>query len=317
VERGGHRVQVSAWAAGDTIAPVGVHGRALLLCVTLLTGCASTPKKVAGVPPSGADVSADMLAEIDRAVCIGSEIYAQDSVSALATDLMLANVKDPRGQGLRGWIAVRESSAVIASGGWLVYFYDSGHPPKLRYLARINTARHEASFEPLSPPEEPTPKLLAAIRARQTAIDALGMPEGPINPVVLPADFVGQRGFLVYLLLGTTEPKLAVFGKHHRVIVSEDGMRVEQMTALTKTNIAVPYGKDVKAGETPASLMITHLLSETPTEIHVFVGLQHRLPVYVATPSRRIFAVEGTRVRFVPNESDGPSFVIRPSVCTK
>jgi hypothetical protein len=44
--------------------------------------------------------------------------------------------------------------------------------------------------------------------------------------------------------------------------------------------------------------VITHIISETPIETHVFVSLLHKVPVYVGT-ARGVWRVEGDRIAFI------------------
>jgi hypothetical protein len=45
------------------------------------------------------------------------------------------------------------------------------------------------------------------------------------------------------------------------------------------------------------SIFVTHLLDDIPTEAHVFWSLWAGKPMYVGTPDRRIWAIEGGRIR--------------------
>ena len=49
-------------------------------------------------------------------------------------------------------------------------------------------------------------------------------------------------------------------------------------------------------GGRTAGLMMTHLLDPTPTEIHVFLSLSSRLPVFVATSDGRLWKVAGDKI---------------------
>ena len=51
--------------------------------------------------------------------------------------------------------------------------------------------------------------------------------------------------------------------------------------------------------EETAAAVVTHLVSSTPVETHVFASLLHRKPIYVATGDETLWAVEGDRIRIV------------------
>ena len=42
--------------------------------------------------------------------------------------------------------------------------------------------------------------------------------------------------------------------------------------------------------------MITHLLDPSPTEIHVFISLQARKPLYVSTGRDSVWCVDGAHI---------------------
>ena len=64
--------------------------------------------------------------------------------------------------------------------------------------------------------------------------------------------------------------------------------------AFTKSCITM--APQALANTTPAALIITHLLDPTPTEIHVYLSLLSRLPVYVGTTDARVWLVNGAAV---------------------
>src|SRR5712664_1004201 len=82
------------------------------------------------------------------------------------------------------------------------------------------------------------------------------------------------------LLAGTKKPKTVVFGKHIRVIVSPDGMRVKSVTPLSETELELSAQS---VNGTPAALTVTHLVTDYPLETHVFASMSSRLPLYVGT----------------------------------
>ena len=101
---------------------------------------------------------------------------------------------------------------------------------------------------------------------------------------------------LVYLLAGTKRPGIAVFGKHHRARVSPDGRQLLSLEPLSKSILELPLA--LPPGAKEAGLAVSHIISETPIETHVFVSLLHKLPVYVST-SRGQWKVDGDRISFI------------------
>ena len=48
-----------------------------------------------------------------------------------------------------------------------------------------------------------------------------------------------------------------------------------------------------------AAAVVTHLVSSSPVETHVFTSLLHRTPIFVLTEDETIWAVEGASIRKV------------------
>jgi hypothetical protein len=55
-------------------------------------------------------------------------------------------------------------------------------------------------------------------------------------------------GVLVYLLAGSPRNDVAVFGKHHRALISPDGRTVMKLEPLSKGIIEIPLGGGVPEG---------------------------------------------------------------------
>ena len=116
----------------------------------------------------------------------------------------------------------------------------------------------------------------------------------PINPVVLPGQAIGDEGVLVYLLAGTTRPRVHVLGKHYRALVSADGRSVTRFEPLPKAVIEM----ELEPGDTPLQIDVSHILHDYPLETHVFASLLYRLPVTVLT-ARGLWIVDGRRIFFL------------------
>lgn len=62
-------------------------------------------------------------------------------------------------------------------------------------------------------------------------------PRQPINPVLLPGEINDEKGVLVYLLAGTKQPNVAVFGQHFRSLVPLGGSSVSCMMPLCRRRL--------------------------------------------------------------------------------
>jgi hypothetical protein len=245
----------------------------------------------------------DLRDEVKRASALGVQMYLQDAASWIGTDVLASHVPDIGASGVRGWITAREAGADMRpSDRWLVTFYNDEEPPKISFRIHVpeSMKQAEATFEKVDPPQTPPKGMDTLIRARQTAMRALGQPRTPINTVILPAEAIGKKGVLVYLLAATTKPRMVVLGKHHRVVVSPDGSTVVEMTPLSKTDVVIPLDNpDAPPGAKAGGIFVTHIVTDAPLETHVFASLSHkRIPIYVVT-SRGLFRVVGDRIEYM------------------
>jgi len=104
------------------------------------------------------------------------------------------------------------------------------------------------------------------------------------KPIV--ATFDSHR--FVFFIAQPPKPDYMVFGRHFAV----DG---DNIVASTNTCIAVPPTPPDKPA---VAAYITHVLSETPTEFHVYLSLKHHKPVYVGTSAGN-WLVDGDKVSFL------------------
>ncbi len=77
-----------------------------------------------------------------------------------------------------------------------------------------------------------------------------------------------------------------VFGRHYRVAG-------DKVIKSTITCIAIPEGATNTVGA-----YITHLLSDAPSEFHVFVSLKYKKPIYVGTKTGT-WKVDGGKIEFL------------------
>ncbi|MDF0673885.1 MAG: hypothetical protein P0120_06030 [Nitrospira sp.] len=136
------------------------------------------------------------------------------------------------------------------------------------------------------------------VRARQLAIEALTERcSDRYNPVMVPGNVAGFKGWAIYLLAATTEPEDIIVGGHVRVDVSEDELKVLQASKLSKSCL------QLKATRDTAGIVVTELIAEMPTEIHVYLNLVWQKPIYVSARAG-LWKVEGGKILFV---KDGKS----------
>jgi hypothetical protein len=92
---------------------------------------------------------------------------------------------------------------------------------------------------------------------------------------------------------------VVVAGGHHRFVMSPDGGTVLEHFQFTKACLTIPARK-AENGERVTGTVLTHLTSETPTEIHVFLSLLHHFPLYVGVVEpRAVWAVKGPHIELI------------------
>jgi hypothetical protein len=217
---------------------------------------------------------------------IGLLIFRYDRAAWVATDRLFARFPDAR-SGLRGWLSEPTNS------GWLIY-YVGLHREREVYAYRVELSQ---SFEPIEVSEYSALEFLSSehldrYRARQLAISSTGLLcSTNYNPVVLPAQSVGAPGWLVYLLAASTISGEQYLG-HHRVLVDEAGTTILRNEALSKTCVRTPPPPKDAAGA-----FVTHLISDTPIDIHVYRNLVTEIPLHVAAGGN-LWTVTAGRITF-------------------
>lgn len=240
----------------------------------LALGLAFVALTVAGSARAQPAPPASAIREFDIATIetLGRLMYRQDAAAWAATDALLAKVKDPGKAGIKGWIVegVGDTQRVRFlrdAGAGLEVAYDIDVGPK------GEAAVHDPVDRALAPEER------AAFAARQTAIGHLTHACGPGYNTVVLHDPQGP-GWLVWLLAPMRKAGDIPIAGHFRFTISADGSRVERADALSNSCLvmtAPPAG----SGKTPVALVVSHVVSPTPVETHVFLQIQSGQPMYV------------------------------------
>ena len=227
---------------------------------------------------------------LEQISALGQEIYRQDVAAWVTSDAFVAWLNGRTPTGAAGWIVVRNGDDQIVrfvrkidgvlSTGWDV--------PVVRGEAG---AVVETEAAPLSFEES------EMFNARQTALAA----DNPMRCAATVNTAVTRepqgQGWLVWILTPMPASGVVPMGGHQRLVISEDGKTILRRDFLSAgcMNLKAPAAS---AGA-PAALAVTTIVSDRPTEAHVFLSLQHRLPIYVGTPQGLMYAVEGPNIRKV------------------
>lgn len=219
---------------------------------------------------------------------LGRRVYEQDDYAARATDALVAKIGAISGfaeQGIRGWIVQNDETGVLVR-----FIKETEAEPAAAYDIRFAIGRIPFVSIPSSP--ELTLDQAILYRARQQGVQNIREMCSPgYNTVVLP-DPDGD-GFLVYALASTTNSNVIPIGGHYRFTVSSDGSRIEQADRLSASCFTLPKrSPNLSEGCELAAYYMTHVVSDTPVETHVFLQLQLGKPFFVLTKSNVVWKIE-------------------------
>lgn len=227
---------------------------------------------------------------------LGREMYRHDQLAWVATDLLMQGVSQAQlaSDGAAGWVVdAKDSGAALVrflrtkgeslEASYDVTFPESGKPKVRMPLSRMLT-----------------PSQLARAKAMRTGTDAyvaasLPWCGGQFNAVVL--DDPDGSGYLVYLLRPIPARDVIPVGGHYRITVSADGSEAEQIDQLFVSCLTVDPRQGVPKGAKPVAASMSHIVSDTPVETHVFLSLQARMPFSVITRDSRIWMIEDGEIR--------------------
>lgn len=223
---------------------------------------------------------------LERIEAMGAAIHRQDVAAWVGTDALLAHLDGAIPPGMAGWIVVDEGPDQRVR-----FIRDEAGVLKAAFDIVVRDGRAEpveAVDVALSGSEQ------AQFLARTTAARNIGRLRcsQQLNTVVL--NDPDSEDWLVWLLTTTSDANIVPMGGHYRFRISPDGSTVIRRNMLSNSCLNMPRSQQGEGA--PAGLFITHIVSETPVETHVFLSLQNRLPIYVAAGDK-VFAVEGARIR--------------------
>jgi hypothetical protein len=275
----------------------------IVIAVALSVGCQpSSQGKTASDDAKPLPIPSALLPGVSRAQRLGQALFEHDSVGARATDAVYRKVHtlDPR---VHGWLTLKSGDS------WVVPFLSSeGGATSALYRVKFDSFSDAAPkvevLDAPAPVDETTARMFTA---RETAMrQDFQRCSKNYNTVVVPAAELGKDGWVVYLLAATTETGVIVSGGHHRFVVSADGRSVVDRFQFTNACLTIPSPK-LAEGERVAGSMVTHLTSEAPTEVHVFLSLLHHVPFYVAVAApRALWEVEGQHIELIATRDQRP-----------
>lgn len=238
---------------------------------------------------------------------LGLNLYRADSTAWLTTDQLMAQGLVGRdGQPKRipgkptGWVTTPTATPSIWSVAYLsevdgkqVAFADGTVDFSSEPLASL---RENATPRPLEANEILQLRLRDHARGREW----MSCSRAAYNTATLPD---GQGGWVVYLMPPRVAKGVYPLGGFHRFSYDADGRFVDQ---YSHTRSCLSHDESNAPEGAVSAIMVSHITSDLPNEIHVFMNLSYGLPVYVATPDRRLWKVEGGRISQVDEDAPGP-----------
>ncbi len=254
-------------------------------CATTQTGSQSTREARSKIPLKPAE-----RAEIDAIEEIGHRLFRHDHASAIANDLLLEQIDSANYPDFAGWISIEE-------GDQMKVLFFHGPEADLKVLADITLVPEQKPTIVIKPDRAITAKERTMFLARQAGLRAgVNNCSQRFNTVVFP-ESGGQ--YHVYVLAATTDPSALLVGGHTKVVVAADGATVISKENYSKSCLTLDKsGGDLPPDVTPMGLIVTHVVSPYPAPTHVFLSLQHRTVLYVAT-ERGNWSVNGSEISFM------------------
>lgn len=220
---------------------------------------------------------------------LGSAIYEQDRRAALATDILLAGTDEASRREIRGWV------------------FRSDRPDAVIRFVRVRAGTFEAAYDVddrdgalslVVPPDRSlSAHELAQFKARNLALHNIARPCSDRYNAVILRDHGSDR-WLVWMLAAHKVPNLIQIGGHYRFTISADGETIVSRDALSMSCFVMDKNQ-APANARAEWLFMTHLVSNTPVETHVFLSLLHRMPFMIGTPDRMMWEVKDGHIRKV------------------
>jgi hypothetical protein len=132
-------------------------------------------------------------------------------------------------------------------------------------------------------------------RAKRAAMEALPQLEKQGYRFAVLSD-PERKGYLVYALATTRNPRDIVLGLHYRVSVSADG-KVQRVDPLAWSAGVIKEGESgLPPGTTPVGFYTTSMVSNQPVETLVYVTLLHHQPCVVIAHDQSTWIIENGKI---------------------
>ncbi|MDG2525910.1 hypothetical protein P6166_11150 [Stenotrophomonas sp. HITSZ_GD] len=250
---------------------------------------AAAPAPAASIAPAAAE------AGLRRAEALGERLLRLDRAAWVASDALMAAQRGRGDARVRGWITVERADGID------VVFVDA--TPAALYRVPIDADGH-----PAGPVDDAPPPLSAAevAQAQARAIALAAAPpscSGLYNPVLIPGD--ADDDWVVYVIPGTQDNAVLPLGGAWRYEVRAG--QIVMRRPFTNSCIALDNRGD---GDSKA-FIVSHLLDDIPTEIHVFWSLWSGKSLFVTTQSG-VWSIEQGKISAVKDDDKPATLPAKP-----
>lgn len=199
------------------------------------------------------------------------DVFATKGNDVVQTDPAIRD--DPQRQ---GWIIVQDDRCALVR---FLGQYRDQYVSLYDVCFRLNSMKAPQWTSELIKHEPPLllpPAQQNMVRARQLAIASLTERcSDQYRLVMLPGNMDNQRLWAIYLIPSSKQSETVMVGGHAIIAVLEDGNQVLRSSQPSKC---------LELPTTPAvPLTVSELVSETPTELHVYLNRMRNAPMYVST----------------------------------
>jgi hypothetical protein len=223
-------------------------------------------------------IPSNLQTHVTQAQIIGAQIRRHDIAAWTTTDALKLSgaFKDVPGE-MQGWLSVESEQSIIVR-----YYTKKDNAMYVFAEASMGLKSFKSDrgtrYSPLRPASATE---MASLKARSLALNSKNLNcTDPFNSVILPFNENNTPILRTYLFSPWTENK-APLGGHHLLKIKADGSEMLSQYSLTKT--CINYNPNLI--EKMDSFMLTHLTSDTPNEMHVFMSLQYQKPIFITTVS--------------------------------
>jgi hypothetical protein len=229
------------------------------------------------------------LATLER---LARQMYAQDGLAWKATDTLFAHrtEKDLQSDGVNGWITGKRDGRDVVR-----FIRIRDRDPEAIYDVVFSEAEPPSFSEPTPPTL--TPEEIAQYKARRLALDNIERRCSDRYNTVAIKD-PESDGWLVWALAASLDPNAILIGGHYRFTISADGKAIRSRDALSTTCLRFEKGSG------SAGNLMSHVVSLTPVETHVFASLTYGKTFHVGTNDGRAWRIDAGRI--VRIEQDAP-----------